>query len=239
MNLPKISCYCATYGRPHVLEEALESFLRQDYIGDKELVILNDFSKNTLSFDHPQVKIVNVKDHIVPLGKKFNDTVALCTGEVLLPWEDDDIYLPNRISYTVNNMKKEFFHTDFAYIEIDNKLKVSGNYFHCNMAFSKKLWDKVGGYSEIDNCTLDVDLMYRLKKESGFTKHDHNFKDIFYIYRWGTSGSYHASGWGSNKGVKVSKNVENIMSDKDVVGEYTLKPYWKYNYVESAKNYVC
>lgn len=236
MNLPKVSCYCATYGRPHVLEEAVESFIRQDYKGDKELVILNDFNENTLSYNHPQVKIINVKEHIVPLGKKFNETVKLCSGEVFLPWEDDDIYLSHRISYTIAHMENGFYHTGFGYIELpDNKLKISGNHFHCNMAVGRTLWDKVGGYSEIDNCTLDVDLMARLKNEVNFRIPEFNFKDIFYIYRWGTTGSYHASGWGSANGVSVSTNATKMMSGKDIVGEYSLKPFWKYDYEAAAK----
>jgi GT2 family glycosyltransferase len=47
-----ISYMCLTYGRPKVLEEAIESFLRQDYKGEKELVVLNDFADQTLVFDH-------------------------------------------------------------------------------------------------------------------------------------------------------------------------------------------
>jgi len=38
----KVSCQCITYDRVELLEEAIESFLRQDYKGEKELVILND-----------------------------------------------------------------------------------------------------------------------------------------------------------------------------------------------------
>ena len=235
MNLPKVSCYCATYGRPHILEESLESFLRQDYAGEKELIILNDFSKNTLIFNHPQVKIFNVKDHIVPLGKKFNETVKLCTGDIFLPWEDDDIFLPHRISYTVNHLKNGFFHTGFAFFESPDKLIFSGNHFHCNMAVSKDLWTKVGGYTEIDNCTLDIELMGRIKKEVDFKGFDIDPKDIFYIYRWSGTGSYHASGWGCNEDTMVSDNVEKLMATKDIVGEYTLKPFWKYDYLEASK----
>lgn len=236
MNKPKVSCYCATYGRPHVLEEALESFLRQNYTGDKELIILNDFKENTLSYDHPQVKIYNVKEHIMPLGKKFNETVKLCSGDILMPWEDDDIYLPNRISYTVDHMENGFFHVGFAYLDLPgNKLQLSGNHFHCNMAVEKSLWDKVGGYSEIDNCTLDVELMARLKKEANFKIPNFDFKDIFYIYRWGTTGSYHASGWGSSDGVSVSNNVKKMMSSNDIVGDYYLQPFWKYDYEAVAR----
>jgi len=60
--LPKISCLCPTYGRPQCLEEAIFSFLTQDYQGEKELVILNDLADQTLIFDHPDVKIINVKN---------------------------------------------------------------------------------------------------------------------------------------------------------------------------------
>ena len=59
--LPKVSCLCPTYGRPQCLEEAIFSFLTQDYQGEKELVILNDLADQTLIFDHPDVKIINVK----------------------------------------------------------------------------------------------------------------------------------------------------------------------------------
>ena len=99
-----VSCYCPTYGRVHCLEEAVECFLRQDYKGPKELVILNDYSEQQLFFDHPEVKVYNLPYRIKPLGAKFNATVALCSGDVLMCWEDDDIYLPNRISYSLSQM---------------------------------------------------------------------------------------------------------------------------------------
>jgi glycosyltransferase involved in cell wall biosynthesis len=42
MSLPLISAKCITYGRVNTLEEALHSFLQQDYPGKKELIIVND-----------------------------------------------------------------------------------------------------------------------------------------------------------------------------------------------------
>ena len=62
----KVSCFCCTYGRPDVLEEAIESFLRQDYEGPKELIVLNDFTQQTLHFEHPEVKIINAEQRITP-----------------------------------------------------------------------------------------------------------------------------------------------------------------------------
>ena len=48
MPNPKVSCYCPTYGRTSFLEEAIYSFLNQDYDGEKELIILNDLEDQTL-----------------------------------------------------------------------------------------------------------------------------------------------------------------------------------------------
>jgi cellulose synthase/poly-beta-1,6-N-acetylglucosamine synthase-like glycosyltransferase len=40
-NQPPVSCFCLTYGRPCLLEEAIHSFLQQDYAGPKEMIVLN------------------------------------------------------------------------------------------------------------------------------------------------------------------------------------------------------
>ena len=41
ITYPFISCKCITYGRVEFLEESIESFLRQEYLGKKELIIKN------------------------------------------------------------------------------------------------------------------------------------------------------------------------------------------------------
>lgn len=237
-----ISCYCATYGRPWALEEALESFLRQDYTQAKELVILNDYAGHTLHFDHPEVKIFNVNKHIIPLGKKFNETVALCDGEILIPWEDDDIYLPNKISTSVRYMKNGLFHTMQGYYDKNGYLTVAANHFHCNLAFSRNLWKTCGGYAERDRCDIDVEFMAKLLAASPEGRQQIPQEEVFYVYRWGTSGSYHASGWGIAPNVQASLGAEEIVRQqgkKIPVGDYWLKPFWKFDYSDLAVKAVC
>lgn len=244
MNLPKVSCYCATYGRTWALEEAVESFLRQDYPGEKEMIVLNDYTKHTLHFDHPEVKIFNAPARIMPLGAKFNATVTLCTGEILLPWEDDDIYLPNRLSYTIANMQNGFFHSNNGFVEkAPELLYMTGNYFHCNAAFARPLWDRAGGYITIDRCDLDINFLSRMKTAVQYATHIIPPDKIFYVYRWGSIQSYHASGWGSNEGVQASVGAANVVEEqakagKIVQGDYTLKPYWSYDYIAAAARAV-
>src|SRR5690606_25544357 len=98
---PPISCICPTYGRVDLLEEALYSFLRQDYLGTKELIILNDYEQQALTFDHPEVKIINFPRRLHTLGEKYKAAVGLCTHDLIFVWHDDDIYLPRHLSHAV------------------------------------------------------------------------------------------------------------------------------------------
>ena len=114
MSLPFVSCLCPTYGRPECVEEAIESFLRQDYRGAKELIVVNDLADQTLVCDHPDVRVINSKERITPLGGKFNAVAAMARGDVLFVWEDDDIYLPHRISYSIDRMRAGIWPTPIA-----------------------------------------------------------------------------------------------------------------------------
>src|SRR5215203_4271785 len=75
---PLVSCICATYNRPpshqHLIEEAIESFLRQDY-PNKELIIVNDAAGQELVCDAPGVRTFNVSERFPNLGEKYNYAV--------------------------------------------------------------------------------------------------------------------------------------------------------------------
>ena len=83
MQLPKISCVCPTFCRTALLEEAIECFLRQDYQGEKELIIGNDFSSQHLIFEHKEVKVINTDVRFPTLGEKRNWICNYSTGDYL------------------------------------------------------------------------------------------------------------------------------------------------------------
>lgn len=196
---PAVSAYCSTFGRVHCLEEAIQCFLDQDYPGEKELVILNDYAEHELIYKNPEITIINVKDRISPLGKKFNKNIEFCKHDILACWEDDDYFMPHRLSYAVENMRNGVFHSGVAFVTTgrDTPWHFSGNHFHSSIVFHRELFDKVGGYPEIDNCTLDVGLMGKFTNEIGNYTQRPSLENIGYIYRWG-NGSYHGSGYGTN-----------------------------------------
>ena len=233
----KISCYCSTFGRPNLLEESIESFLRQTY-KNKELVIVNDCKEQKLIFNHPEVKIINLDKRINPIGKKFNFSANSCSGNILTPWDDDDIFLPWKLETIAKHLNKGLFHTERAFFESKpEKLVLSRNLFHCNLAMRKMKFNSIGGYLEENRRGLDSELIYKLNKEFGnFTK-DIPDKEVFYIYRWSGADCLHLSSI-SNKNANLEelyeKNILNNINFKK--GEIKLNPFWKFDYEKQIKD---
>jgi hypothetical protein len=252
-DLPPVSCMCMTYGRPHLLEEAIESFLRQDYAGAKELIVLNDLPEQELRFEHPQVRIINVRKRFHTIGEKRNSCAALCTNQWLLPWDDDDIYLPWRITYSVEMLGGErYFKAAKAFIFDNGAItKISKNIFHSASAWHRSLFDEVQGYPHMGS-GQDVALEAKFKRVLGREKlgfDDIPIDKIYYVYRWLGIGSYHLSALGQTPKEKRKDNE----SDSDLVTRYVasqlasgslksgrifLTPHWKVDYQAKATDYI-
>ncbi|MFQ5734587.1 MAG: glycosyltransferase [Planctomycetaceae bacterium] len=147
--LPFVSCQCITYGRTELLDEAVESFLRQDYAGAQELVILNDYSELTIQCDLPEVKVVNLPYRMKTIGEKRNACVALCSGGVIFLWDDDDISLPHRISYSLQQMEGgRYFNGDKCWYWQNGVIDEQPvqNLLHGMSSWTVQLFDEVGGY---------------------------------------------------------------------------------------------
>lgn len=240
MNWPAVSCYCNTYGRVHTLEEVLESFLRQNYQGTKELVIFNDLSKQELIFNHPEVRIINLKDKIIPLGRKFNESISYCRYDILACWEDDDIYLSNHLTQSISLMKNGIFHTGTAWFEdTEQHLVETHNTYHATHVFHKDIFYKVGGYPEIDESKLDIGLMSKFSNLLGSYSTKLSKLEFSYIYRWGTANCYHGSGWTGDMSNHVINYVQSNISNNTIpVGPVQLNPHWKYDYNNLARQYA-
>jgi glycosyltransferase involved in cell wall biosynthesis len=96
-----VSCLCVTKGRPQ-LKEAIECFNRQLY-PNKELIIVVD-GQESISCNQPDVKVYNVNRNT--LGELRQASVNRATGHIVLQWDDDDLYHPDRIDCQVNSLVK-------------------------------------------------------------------------------------------------------------------------------------
>jgi glycosyltransferase involved in cell wall biosynthesis len=240
MSLPTISAFCATYGRhPSFLGEVIESFARQDYEGESELVIFSDDESQDLSYNGPlNVKVVNHRPRITPLARVFNAAIDRCEGQLIMPWESDDIFLPHRMSLTVDKIEGEFFHSHNAwfYDQGHDKLEAFGNHCLCNLAASRELWDAVGCFSVEDRPGVDVDLLTAMREASGQTSQELTQREAFYIYRW-NNGSYHASGWGDKAGMaaRVAREAKRSRIPR---GKIELVSEWRQDYCALTEGWL-
>ena len=248
-DFPPVSCICLTYGRPHVLEEAIYSFLLQDYAGPKELIVLNDYAEQTYRFDHLEVRVINLPVRFRTVGEKMNAAAALCSYDVLFVWDDDDLYLPHRLSYSMARFDpaRGFFTTGRAWLWDQGEIvSISENCFHSGSCWSRELFDLVGGYPVMGNGYDQViEQRFEEARPGSTVRAPMPDEDAFYIYRWGGIGSYHMSGFGQdapNQNVEqasVASYVEAQMARGEVArGNIQLQPRWAQDYIGHISRFL-
>lgn len=234
-KLPSVSCQCITYGRPELLVEAIESFLQQDYAGDKELVILNDQPEVKYSCDAPGVRIINLDHRVETIGEKRNICVSHCKNDIIFPWDDDDISLPHRISFSLQEMKNHhYFKADCFWFMNGATIdpEPSHNVAHAMGAFSREIFNELGGYDHIQS-GQDLTFENKISQRNLRDIRKLNKNDVYYIYRFGVTRSYHLSAWGYGNGYDESKKY---VDSKKLSGEIKLLPLWRGDYTKLVNN---
>ena len=251
---PLVSCICPTYGRPpdhqHLLEEAIESFVRQTY-PHKELIILNDCREQELVCDAPGVRVINISERFPTLGDKYNVAVLFARGALIAPWEDDDISLPWRLSLSVERLDRAAYYNPLYYWFLDREgLHADHNMgiAHNLSLFTRAAFDAVGGYpasSGAQDLHMDIALRstvpwigpakarfgkwamrHQLAKGKKLTQ-----DEWFYIYRWGVSPT-HLSGEVSPEAFYRTFGEQPVRS-----GRFLLQPRWLNDYVAQTRHY--
>ena len=193
--MKSVSCLCPTFARTALLEEAIESFLRQDYAGPSELIVLNDFDRQTLRFHHPRVRVVNTSRYET-LGEKRNAMVEMSGGELLLTWGDDDIHLPHRISRMVEAlgdgpMCMEGWHfCSYAGKMMLNRFSTSGA-----MICTRSAFHSVKGIPHED-VGEDQSFSRRIRKHFGLPTIPMATENPAFWYRWSGTDRPHISAHG-------------------------------------------
>jgi glycosyltransferase involved in cell wall biosynthesis len=242
-ELPSISCKCITYGRVDLLEESIQSFLRQKYSGKKELVIINDYPLQKLYYDHPEIRIINLDTTFPTIGHKENFAVNSCQYDIIAVWDDDDIALPNHLSNIAQYFKdgSDLLHwgRGVFFNEPDN-LVITG-LGNSGIVYSKKIWKKIGGHF-LENAGYDMSFVIKIKEISDkIIIANPPDNEVSWFYMWGDR-CYHMSGQGADTGQGPSaleRHMEYIeklrLEDKIQIGDIVLNPHWKKDYIELLK----
>src|SRR5215204_231547 len=241
-SLPLVSCICPTYNRPpryqHLLEEAIESFLRQDY-PNKELIVINDCPGQELICDEPGVRVVNVAERFPSLGDKRNAGVGLARGELIAPWDDDDIMLPWQLSHSVERLGDADYFNPRCYWLLDSDgfhekpLDLTVGYYSLNMSlFRRAAFEGVGGYPSVnlgEDYALDATFSELAHVVDPFRgDKEPTRSEWFYIYRRGVSPVHICS--------SSDQDFYGEIGELPVVeGRFQLSPHWRRDYVAETR----
>jgi len=203
---PAVTCICATEGRVELLEEAIHSFLRQDYLGTKELIVLNDTEGQTLVYDHPEVQVVNVPRRFHSAAEKHNAAVGLASHDLIFLWPEGEICLPHRLSFTVAHLPPQavLWNADKVWLWNGEELSgpepeaPHGDTLHGRSCFRRETFVKAHGYSHIETdyaselealCAgedpgavhlqaLEPAEVYSIRRGEGLNGHEHPSAEI-------------------------------------------------------------
>jgi hypothetical protein len=238
IDYPFISCRCITYGRIQFLEEAVNSFLLQEYPGKKELIIVNDYPLQNIKYDHPEIKIYNLDTIFNTIGEKENFTIDKCSADIIALWDDDDIEMPNHLINIAKYFKEDSdllqWHRG-VYMNAPEIVDITG-LGNAGMVYSKKIYDQLGGYP-LENAGYDMTFILNIKANSDKVVYAAPPNDeVSFFYVWGGR-DYHMSGLGTdtldrpNVIERHTKYIEEKRLKGEIpTGDITLQPHWKYDY---------
>lgn len=219
-----ISCICPTYDRVShdmpMLEETVYWFLQQKH-KDKELLIFNDAKDQTLICDAPQVKVFNIYWRFPTLGDKYNAMISIAKGDIICPWEDDDISLPNRLTTVAWQLRDSIYYKPkCAYFQNGKAPTITecsrGNVFHNASGYRKGKVVEYRSVSGPQDMYFDIDNLANCKS----VEVPYN-----YVYRW-QAGSGHQCNLSGYSDTESAYNNR----PKPVPGVYTINPRMYYDY---------
>jgi hypothetical protein len=164
-----ISVLVPTFCRTSTLAEVIACYLDQDWNGSSELVIYNDFNLQQLTIDlelppTKSIKIYNTLTREETLGHKRNAMLKMASYEIITFWDDDDIYLPHRLSHGVDLLesKREATREPMEWHMLkDESLIIRYARPFGTMTLLKKVIDEVGGFPNLERLQ-DVHLVNKL-----------------------------------------------------------------------------
>lgn len=156
-----VSVLCVTFNRQHLIPFIIYQFKKQTYPNHLMELIIYDDSKNET---FPGICDDNIRyiydNQRRPLGEKRNKLNALAKGDIIVWFDDDDYYFPERISKTVsalNSSSLEIVGCKYTLLYDSSqskrifKITHQHNYTQNNIMAYKKQYLKKHKYCDSDN----------------------------------------------------------------------------------------
>ena len=225
--LGMISILTLTYKRKDLLEEAIQSYLLQieGHEDTTEMVIINDVDGVEYVYNHPNIRIINLKERFSSVGKKLEWGFKQCKYPWIYRLDDDDLLSPFALNLLYRRIyeypNKDILRDVGHYVFTNNKYQGINGSVNNGNCYSSNFIKRVGPF--IDAQGEDSWLTFDNKADT------HTYKELVstMIYRWGM-GVYHISGMGNISSEEVNELTDN-QSDTEM-GTIEIVPNFKNDY---------
>ena len=227
-----ISVLTLTYKRPHLLEEAIQSYLSQDDLTDTEMVIINDNVEIEYVYDHPNVRILNCKERFPSLSAKIEWGYKQCKYPFIYRLDDDDLLMPYALSQTALDILSfpnyDVYRSKGMYFFSNNRFEGENGSVNNGNVYAREYLDRI----QFPNTSSgeDSDITFGHNSSIYESKLPHTM-----IYRWGM-GTFHVSGLGTVGNDVILEHADKVLDDSK--GQLILSPHFKEDYYEQIKKAI-
>ena len=162
MSKPFVSVCTPTYNRRKFIPNIIKCFKNQDYPSELlEWIIIDDGTEEILDL----FKDIDLKERFtyiklknkMPIGAKRNYLNSIAKGEIIVYFDDDDYYPPERVSHAVEALtnspyalcagcseihiyfnhigKMYLLHANLPFLDLGNKMMIQANKKVCSNIF--------------------------------------------------------------------------------------------------------
>jgi glycosyltransferase involved in cell wall biosynthesis len=220
-----------TYQRHHILEEAVYSFLQQNY-DDTEMLILNDSPDVRYHYNHPKIRIINHQTRFPSLLEKLEYGFSQSRGKFVYRLDDDDLLAPNGLQlvqgYIESNPGYDVYRCQNHYNFLDNQYYGLGSNINNGNCYDQEY---IKRFEFNKSCSFGEDVLLTCNPNARMYNGDTGRYSM--IYRWGMK-TYHISGWGDITPDQANQNVDNFVRDHCVYasGDVELNPHFLEDYYQ-------
>lgn len=218
-----ISVLTITYKRHHLLEEAIESFLRQD-MTDSEMVVINDNPDVAYVYDHDRVRIINCEERFPSIAAKLEWGYKQCKYDFIYRLDDDDLLAPwaleNVKQDVINNPGHEIYRSKGMYFFVNNLFRNEDSNINNGNVYTKSYLDRIKFPDKSGDEDADITYMHNADMYESSLKHT-------MIYRWGM-GTLHISGMGVQPNEIILAQADKVLDNTK--GQIHLHPHFKEDY---------
>lgn len=218
-----ISVLTLTYKRHHLLEEAIESFIRQNK-PDCEMVVINDNPEVDYVYNGNNVRIINHKERFPSIASKIEWGYKQCLNNYIYRLDDDDLLAPwaleNVASDIAENPGYDIYRSSGMYFFVNNVYDSIRSNINNGNVYTKDYLDRIKFPDKSGNEDVDITFFNKAKI------YESKLKNTM-LYRWGMN-TLHISGMGEQPNHVILQQADKVLDN--TTGTINLNPNFKEDY---------